>query len=283
MKTNIADVEKQIQMFWAPIFKDELKEQTLLPGLVNKDYQGQIKKGGDTVRVSQIVRPTASRKTIGSGSDVFETTKLETRYIDIKADQRFIAAYEFEDLVDIQSQIGDQNSKVRQSLMEALEIEINNYLYSLVNPSTSNPDHVINGVTDFNAAQLIACRKLAGAAKWPKGQGWYALLDPSYHSDLLSSQTLISSDYTPGESPAISGQITNKRYGFNILEDDSRDTDTGLLFHPDFLHLVTGEPEIKISDLHANKQFGYVMSVNVIGGAKTGIDGDKLHIRVYNT
>jgi hypothetical protein len=280
--TRLEDVAAQIQKFWAPIFRDELKEATLLPGLVNKDYQGQIKKGGDTVRVSQIIRPKAQRKKIGEGSDTFETTKLQTQYIDIVVDQRISAAYEFEDLVEIQSQIEAQDSKVRQSLMEALEIEANDYLYSLVSPSTSSPDHTITGVGDFNASQLIALRKLAGAAKWPKMDGWFCLCDPSYYGDLLSSQTLISSDYAPGEAPVIAGQIANKRYGFNILEDDSRSEDTALAFHPDFMHLVMGDPQVKISDLHSNKQYGYVMSVNVLVGAKLGIDGDIRHITVEN-
>lgn len=281
-KTDLVQVADQIQKFWAPIFRDELKEATLLPGLVNKEYQGSIKKSGDTVRVSQILRPTATRKTIGQGSDVFETTKLQTQYIDIKVDQRVSVAYEFEDLVEVQSQIGEQDSKVRQSLMEALEIEMNNFLYGFSAPSSSTPDHVLTGVSDFNAAQLVAMRVLAGQAKWPKSEGWYSLVDPSYYGDLLKSQTLISSDYAPGEAPVIAGQVASKRYGFNILEDDSRANQKGLAFHPDYLHLVMGSPEIKISDLHSNKQYGYVMSVNVLCGAKLGIDGDIRHMTIEN-
>ena len=282
-QTNLTTVADQIQKFWSPIFRDELKESTLLPGLVNKEYQGLINQKGDTVRVSQIVRPTATRKTIGTGSDVFETSQLTTQYIDIKVDQRISVAYEFEDLAYVQSQIGEKDSKVKQSLFESLEIAINDYLYSLVSPSAATPDHILNGITDFNAAQLIALRKLAGAAKWPKKDGWYLLADPSYYGDLLASQTLISSEYAPGDAPVIAGQVASKRYGFNILEDDSLATDNAIAFHPDFMHLVMGTPEIKISDLHANKQYGFVMSVNVLLGAKLGIDGDIRHIKIYNT
>jgi hypothetical protein len=42
-------------------------------------------------------------------------------------------------------------------------------------------------------------------------------------------------------------------------------------------------PEIKVSDLHSNKQFGYVISVRLVVGAEQGIDGDKKAIVVYNS
>lgn len=290
--TLLADVTNQIQKFWAPMFMDQLKENTLLPGLVNKNYQGEIKKGGDTVRVSQINRPNGQLRTIGTDADVFDTEKLSTSYVDIKADKRVVAAIEFEDLIEIQSQIGDQNSKIRQAMVEATEIVLNNYLYSLVSPSSSSPDHILNGVTDFNAAQLNTIRALAATAKWAKEGGWWLLSSPSYMSDLLNAQTLTSQDYAPGEAPVIGGQIANRRFGFNILEDNSSallglgtsGTDCALAFHPDFMHLVMQEqPRFLISPLHSQKKFGYVISVDFWAGAKLGIDGSKKHIKIYNT
>jgi hypothetical protein len=37
------------------------------------------------------------------------------------------------------------------------------------------------------------------------------------------------------------------------------------------------QPTIKVSDLHANKKFGYVISADVIFGAALGIAGSKKH------
>lgn len=293
--TLVGDVSNQVQTFWAPMFMDELKEQTVLPALVNKAYQGEIKQQGDRVRVSQVNRPTATRKTVGSGHESFSTSQLATSYVDIVADQVITAAYEFDDLVMLQSQIQAQDSKIRQGLLEACEIELNKYLYSLVSPSTSAPDHLIASVTDFNATQLNACRKLASSAKWMKEPGWYALLDPQYMSDILAAQTMTSQDYVGDDRPVVGGQVASKRFGFWLLEDNSlangampsqvtATEDCALLFHPDFMHLVMqAEPEFKVSDLHSNKQFGFVISVRMIVGAKLGIDGNKKHILVYNT
>lgn len=292
--TLLADVQNQVQAFWSPTFTDQLKENTLLPSLVNKQYQGYIKAAGDRVRVNQVNRPTAERKTVGAGHETFSTQTLSTSYVDIIADQVITAAYEFDDLVQLQSQIGQQDSKIRQGLMEAVEIELNKYLYTKVAPSVSNPAHRVSGVADFNASALNNVRKLASQAKWAKDGGWWLLSDPSYMTDLLNAQTLTSSDYTGGEAPVIGGQMARQRFGFNILEDNSMSAsvkpsfvtgaeDMALAFHPDFLHLVMQTmPEIKVSDLHSNKQFGYVISIRLIVGSSIGIDGAKKHIVVYN-
>lgn len=291
--TLVNEVSDQAQKFWAPMLKDELKEASILATLVSKEFTGDLKRGGDTAYVSMINRPLAERKTVGAGSDVFSSSKMTTERVGIVADQRITAAFELEDLIDLQTQLGspDGQSKIRQVLLESLQIELNDYLYSLVSPSTAAPDHTVTGVTDFNASQVNAVRKLASQAKWMRQGGWWLLVDPSYMSDLLNAATLTSSDYVGDDRPVVGGQMAMTRFGFNILEDNSAGLaglgtsgeDCALAFHPDFLYLVMGEPQIKVSDLHSNKQHGYLVSVDMWCGAKLGLEGDVKHISVINT
>lgn len=275
---DLAAVNDQIQKYWAPVFTKRLRENLLLGGLVNKDYIGSIARGGDTVRVSQIVDVTGQLLTVGTDADSFSPEAITTTYVDIKADKRAVASVEFQDLVELQSQI--DGTKVQDTLMFAMQKQMNDYLYSLVAPSTSTPDHEIASVTDFNSSQLGACRVLAAQAKWSMEGGWYALLSPQYYQDLLNSTTMISSDFVQ-DSPTVGGVIGSKRYGFNCFEDNSRTGDYGLLFHPDFLHMVQQTSvNVKISDLHAQKKFGFVLSVDTIFGAKLGNQAAVKHIRV---
>lgn len=275
---DLAAVNDQIQKYWAPVFTKRLRENLLLGGLVNKDYIGSIARGGDTVRVSQIVDVTGQLLTVGTDADSFSPEAITTTYVDIKADKRAVASVEFQDLVELQSQI--DGTKVQDTLMFAMQKQMNDYLYSLVAPSTSAPDHEIASVTDFNSSQLGACRVLAAQAKWSMEGGWYALLSPQYYQDLLNSTTMISSDFVQ-DSPTVGGVIGSKRYGFNCFEDNSRTGDYGLLFHPDFLHMVQQTSvNVKISDLHAQKKFGFVLSVDTIFGAKLGNQAAVKHIRV---
>lgn len=279
-KTGVADVAAQVQQFWAPLFMKELRAKLLLGSLVNRDYEGDIRKKGDTVKVSQINKGVGQTKDVGVDADTFDTKKLSTTQVEIKADKRFVSAYEFEDLVEIQSQIGNETSEIRATMMFEMEEQINDFLYSKVAPSTSTPDHDRTGITNFNAGEVTTLRKLASQAKWMRNKPWWILADPSYMKDMLDDQVLTSQDFVD-DRPVIGGQIIQKRFGWNIVEDDSRPEDFAIAFHPDWLYFVTQtQPTFKISDLHSNKQFGFVISVDLIGGAILGIQGDVKHIRI---
>src|SRR4030042_4171686 len=164
--TDIAAVNDQIQKYWSPLFTKKLRESLKLGSLVNKEYDGEIKKGGDTVYVTQVNDPEGQLLTIGTDADTFESEKVSTTRIAIQANKRAVASYEFEDVVSLQSQISQDNPAVRDSLLYAMNKQINKYLYSLAAASSSSPDHVISGIADLNAAQLSALRILAGQAKW---------------------------------------------------------------------------------------------------------------------
>jgi hypothetical protein len=281
-QTNVTDVANQISQQWSPIFTKQLRDSTLLAGLVNRDYEGAIREMGDRVYVSQINKPTGENRTVGTDADVFATEALSTSRVTVQANKRAVAAFEFEDLVWLQSQIDKDNPEVFEALFDAVQEQINDYLYaSVVAPSTSAPDHEIGSVTDLNLAQLAAARVLAGEAKWRKDKPWYGLLSPAYYGDVMDDATLGSRDFGADDAPVIGGQLAFPRMGFNLLEDNSRTGDYGLLFHPDFMHLVMqSEVRFKISDMHAQKKFGFVMSVDVVYGATLGVDGANKHIRI---
>jgi len=294
--TTVLEVTNQIQKYWAPMFTQELRESHLLPSLVNKSYDGDLKNEGDTVYVSQVNAATGQLLTVGANADEFQAEAVSMSRVAVTANKRAVASYKISDLAKIQSQLDSHDSELRQSLMFAMGKQINNYLYSLVAPSTSNPDHSIASVTDFNASQLAALRLLAAKAKWPKDGRWYLLADPTYYSDLMNAQTLVSSDYGASDAPTIGGQIALQRFGFNILEDNSdgiyagisptvgASADCALAFHPDFMHMVTQtEVQVKLSDLHPLGQFGYLLSVDLVFGAALGINGNVKHIEVYNS
>lgn len=281
--TDINQISEQVQKKWAPLFMKELRENLLLGALVNKDYEGSIGQEGDTVYVSQINAPTGALKTVGTDADTFDSELLSTTRVAIQANKRAVAAFEIADTAMLMSQLDSHESEIRESLMYSVSKQINDYLYSLVSASSSSPDHQISGVSDFNASQLQAARILAAQAKWSRSKPWYVLADPQYYGDILNAQTLTSSDYVP-DQPVVGGQIVNQRFGFGILEDNSLAADHALVMHPDFMGMVMQyEPRFKISDLHAQKKFGMLMSVDIVFGASQLIAGNKKHIQVFNS
>jgi len=291
--TSVSDNTALVKKFWSSLFVPELLEMSVLPGIVNKSYSGTIGAAGDTVKVTSFARPTATRKTVGSGHETFEVGKLTSTQVEVVADQVITAGFKFDSLAELQSQVGEANSVIRQGIVEAMVIEVNNYLYSLVAPSTSAPDHSIASVSDFNAAQLGAVRTLASQAKWGINDR-YLLLDPQYYTDALAVAAMTSLDYVD-DRPVVNGQLLNRRYGFWIAEDNSSGmaagisptaatSDLALALTPDAILMVTQlEPEFELSSLHSNGQHGFLITARMVMGAKLGPNGSVKHIEMYNT
>jgi len=281
--TTVAEVQQQIQMAWSNLFVKELREQLLLGSLVSKDYEGAIGAQGDTVRVSMLQAATGQLRTVGVDADTFDSEAMSWSKVDVQANKRAVASYDVTELAELQSQLGapEGQSEMRNSLMFAVAKQVNDYLWSQISPSTASPDHLITGKASLAASDLVDVRKLAAKAKWAQDGRWYGLLNPDYYGDLLGAQTITSQDYVGGETPVVGGQIVNKRFGFNLLEDNSRVSAKGLFFHPDFMLMVMQKAaQFKVSDLHPTGKFGYKISVDMIFGAKLNINGNVKHIYV---
>ncbi len=288
--THLGDVNAQVKKYWSEIFMPELREGQPLISLVDKTYSGEIKEAGNEVRVSQIVKSVGEIIDI-TGSDAdnkFTPEKLVTRYVDIKADKRVVSSYKFHDLLALQSQIKAERSEIREALLDGVATQINGYLYSLVAPAAGQ---ALTAVATMDAATLKNIRVIAGKKKWPKDQ-MFGLLSPDYYGDLMNETTLSSTDYV-ADQPRVGGEIVSRRYGFNIVEDNSQaladlsptpGNPSAIFFHPAYCHMVTQmQPRFKVSDLHALGEFGYIISVDVIMGAKLGIEGPDMHVSVVNS
>lgn len=285
--TDLDDVTSAIQTFWSPLFQDELRQTNLLYNLVNREYTGDLRVMGDTVKVNQINAPTGQRLTIdGAGvGRTFTPEAMTLSTVSITANQRLVASYDIHDLVMIQSMIDPMSTtsvQARAAMVQAISNQLNTYLYTLVAPAAGN---TIASTTTMTAATVAAARERAAIKKWSYDKPWFGLLAPQYYSDLLVDTTLTSADFgANNDLPVINGQFGLKRFGFALYEDNTQTAGAaagGLFFHPDFIYMVSQyEPRFKISDKHSQHEFAYVMSVDWVIGAILGIDGDDKHVKV---
>lgn len=272
-----------VQDFWAPMIEKELRENTLWGALLyDPNYTMEKIKGGDTYKISRINKPTSAIRTIGANADTFESNVLSSTQSNLVVDKRCVSAYEFEDLAVLMSQLEQADSDIREALLADVREQMNNHIKSLIVPSTSAPDHDYSGVTDFNTAVLSNTRTLAAQAKWGNDKPWYLLADPVYMSDMLDDTTLSAAN-TMGTatSPILEGRFVLPRMGFNIVEDNSLTTDLGYAFRTDFMKVIFGQPRFLLSSLHAQKKFGFVLSVDFPIGC-VQLDNKKV-IKIYNS
>jgi hypothetical protein len=291
--TLVQDLEAQAQDFWAPVIGMQLREEILLPGLVSKEYEGEIKQYGDTVKVSIIQNLSGSISTVGTDHETYKPEKLNMSQVEIKANKVIEASIEIDSLVSLQTQLGTPQgaSVIRDALMFAINKRLNEFCYSLVAPSTSAPDHSVAAVATMNKAAILANRLLASNAKWGMDKEWIGLLGPAYWNNVLDEQTFTSSDYV-GSDLLIPGNKNKavKRLGFSLFEDNSDASSViggtsgrnALFFHPDWLVFVMQQGmTIKLSDLHAVKKRGYLLSAEILVGGGLNNEGSLKHIVNY--
>jgi hypothetical protein len=288
--TNINDLTAQVREYWSDMFVQELQDDDLIINLVNRDYEGEIGPGGNKVKVTQWLDANGEISTIGADDDSFNPEKLSETQIEINANKIFSASFQFTSMAQLQTQLEAADSPVRAALLNGVKKQMNKYIYDLFSGANNT-----SSVTDFNAAQVSALRVYAGQKKWKKDGDWYLMADPVYHGDLLNAQTLTSGDFQ-ADRPLIGGQMGSRRFGFNIFEDNSDglleiianaggsgSADCALAFHRDAVHFaMQSQAEFAIADLTANKQRGYVIKVDVIGGGAQGHDHADLHKVIYN-
>ena len=156
--TELEDVTSAIQEFWPTMFMDDLREDNLLINLVNRDYSGDLRDVGDTVKVNRIDKMTGQTLDVdqAGGARTFTPEKLNTTGVQVTANKRFVASADFGDLVDLQSMLNPlstRSQEVRAAMVAAVSEQLNTYLYSLVAPT------VTSVAATMTAAELAGARK----------------------------------------------------------------------------------------------------------------------------
>lgn len=258
-KTELSAIIPEV---WSPNFYDELRASLVMGGVFSREYQGEIQNQGDKVRVSQIVAPTGEILT--DDKDVFNREQMTVQEYTIEVNKRAVAAFEFTSLAQLQSLQFEQDA--REALVYAVQKQIEDQVVAALVPSASAPDHDLTPATpgQLAAIDVANMRTLLSLQKVPKMNRWL-FCDPQYFGDLLQSTNFISSEFIPAGSAVSSAEFASPLYGFRVAEADNLSADVAFAIHPSALQMVMQKSmTLKISDLHSQGKFGYVMSADLI-------------------
>lgn len=265
------ELDNLIPDIWSPMMYDELRNSIIFGNIFSRQFEGDIKNLGDTVKVNQIVAPTAEVLTDDKAQ--FASQAMSVSQYSVTVNRRYSAAFEITDLAQLQSlEVGAQ---IREALVYAVRLKLENDIITALVASASNPDHQISPASagTLAAADLGTIRGLLSTAKVPLNDR-YLVLSPSYFSDLLNASTVTSQDFVAGNS-AESG-VLSKFMGFQIMEHNLLGTDVGYAVHPSALQLcLQQEMRLKLSDLHSQNKYGYLLSADILCGY-TLFDDDRI-------
>jgi hypothetical protein len=256
------ELDYLIPEVWSPKMYQELRNSVMFANIFSREYEGAISQFGDTVNVQQIVAPTG--EIITDDKAQFNSSAMQVNRIAITANKRASAAFEFTDLAQLQSMAFQ--AEAQEALVYAIRLKLESDLVAALIPSASAPDHQIApaSASDLAAADLGSIRTLLSTAKVPVSNR-SLLLAPSYYGDLLSKTQVTSADFVQGNS-AQAG-VLSQFMGFQIAEHNLLAADVGYAVHPSALLLVMQQDiRIKISDLHSQNKYGYLLSADMVYG-----------------
>lgn len=223
---------------WAARLLSSLKKSLVYggPTVVNRDYEGEIRDSGDTVRITSISRPTIGTYT--RGSTVINPEQLTDAGRSLLIDQSKYFAFEVDD-IDL------RQSKNGGSLMSEAATEA---AYGLRDVADQIIAGLHTGVASANAlgtvsvttgalavTQLINLKVKLDNANVPN-EGRYVVVPPWFHGLLLTDDRFVRVDAS-GTSEALRNGIVGRAFGFDILVSNNAPLVTG-----DDYAVIAGHP-----------------------------------------
>lgn len=200
------------------------------PGVVNRDYEGEISDAGDTVRITSVSRPTVGTYTPGSTTITPET--LTTGQRTLTVDQSKYWAFEIDD-VDKRQAKSDLIPQAMSEAAYALADTVDQYVAGLYTQIASGnflnaQGSPINTYTDPKHAYdkvLVPLRTKLTKANVPTA-GRYVVVPPEFYASLLLDERFIAADKAATDAGLRNGFV-GRAAGFDIYESNNCPVPTG--------------------------------------------------------
>lgn len=222
-------------------FRPEIWSATLLvalrkalvyggPGIVNRDYEGDIRQAGDTVRITSISDPTIN--TYNANTTTITPEELSDAQRSLVIDQCKYFAFYVDD-VDARQAIGNVIPEAMSRAAYKLADVVDQYLASFytgvqsanVIGSTGSAVDVFTTPSDAYDDVLVPLRVKLSRANVPSA-GRYVVVSPEFHSKLLLDSRFIKVNES-GTSDGLRNGMVGRAAGFDILESNNVPNPTG--------------------------------------------------------
>jgi hypothetical protein len=229
-------IDSFVPEVWSKSLLSSLKKSLVIaaPGVVNRDYEGEISDQGDTVRINSISRPTVASYVKGTTSITPE--QLTTAQRSLVVDQAKYFAFEVDD-VDARQAAGNVIPEAMAEAAYALADVADQYVEGLLRAGAANSLSTvqIDGAADAYDLLLIPLKVELDEANVPT-QGRYCLIPPWIHGRLLGDSRFIDMSAS-GMGGALSNGIVGRAAGFELRVSNNLPLITG-----DDYSVIAGHP-----------------------------------------
>jgi len=229
-------IDSFVPEVWSKSLLSSLKKSLVIaaPGVVNRDYEGEISDQGDTVRINSISRPTVASYVKGTTSITPE--QLTTAQRSLVVDQAKYFAFEVDD-VDARQAAGNVIPEAMAEAAYALADVADQYVEGLLRAGAANSLSTvqIDGAADAYDLLLIPLKVELDEANVPT-QGRYCLIPPWVHGRLLGDSRFIDASAST-LSDALSNGTVGRAAGFELRVSNNLPLVTG-----DDYSVIAGHP-----------------------------------------
>jgi hypothetical protein len=206
-----------IPTLWAGRLLANLNNSHVAASLVNRDYEGEIKQAGDTVKINSIGRPTVKAYTRNSDIDTPEQLNTADQSLRITEEKYFNFAVDNVDKAQVKASV--MESAMREAswaMADVTDIFLFNKIYTMVAPANAlTPTDLGLGAADGNLYEILTdLARVHDENNTPSGDRW-AGLTPKMLAHLRKDPRF-SSFGTDKNRSVIRGESLGDIAGFSI-------------------------------------------------------------------
>lgn len=208
---------------WSAKILTNLSRSSVAAGIVNRDYEGDIKSGGDSVKITSFVDPTIGTYTAHTDITI-EDVDDATRSLLI--DQQKYFAFEVDDVEKAQAVSG--GAVLSQQIQRAsygLKNTLDAYVLAQMGAgaSASAPDHQVAEATISTAAAayeaIVDWGVLLDNADIPEEDRW-VVVTPAFHGKLLKDDRFVKAGDDLAAATRRNGRV-GEAAGFDIYKSNN--------------------------------------------------------------
>jgi len=221
-------IDNFIPEIWANELQMALEKALVFaqPGIINRDYEGQITQAGDTVRINQIGDITVKAYTKNGSIDAPETLTGAQQVLEITEADYF--NFEVDDIDKAQ-----QRPKVMQSAMARaaykMRDEVDQFIAGMYTGAaadnllgtTAAPKAPNNTDGDANNVyRLVTLCRQALIKQNVQSGGWWMIVNPELYTVMLNDPRFSKADVSGTTMGLRNGQVGNIA-GFTVMESNN--------------------------------------------------------------
>lgn len=208
---------------WSARILTALSRNAVAGGIVNRDYEGDIRGGGDSVKITNFVDPTIgsyTKHTDITVEDIDDATQA------LLIDQQKYFAFELDDIERAQSVNGGAvMAEATKRAAYGLKNTLDAFLFTTLaaGASASAPDHQIAEATISTASAayeaLVNWGVLLDQADIPEEERW-VVVTPAFHGLLLKDDRFVKAGDDIAAATRLNGRV-GEAAGFTVHKSNN--------------------------------------------------------------